>query len=64
MKKTGKHAKGMRRGPRIAPTRCNICSWFGKREVIKVKGHKCSEVAKKAVGAMNAMQLLRAVDKM
>ena len=60
---TGGSAKGMR-GPRIAPMRCNICSLFSKRKVIKVKGHKCSEEAKKAVGAMNKVQLSRAVVKM
>ena len=51
----------MRKGPRIALARCNICSWLRKRKVIKVRGHKCSEAAKKAVGAMNRMQLSRAV---
>ena len=61
--KTGRRAKGVRRGPRIAPRRYNICSLF-RRKIIKSKGHKCSGAAKKAVGAMNQMQLSREVDKM
>ena len=64
MKASGGSAKGVKRGPRIGPLRCNICSWFEERKVIKGKGHKCPAEAKKAVGAMTQMQLLSAVVKM
>ena len=68
VRKTGKGALGVKRGPRLTPPRCNICSWFERRKVIKDKGHKCPEEAKEALAGlekkMNTMQLERAVEKM
>ena len=63
---TGGAAKGVKRGARHTPRRCNICSWFEKRDVIKVKGHKSSEAAKEAVEkeGLTTKQLGRAVIKM
>ena len=53
-------------GTRLTPHRCNICSWFEKREVIKDKGHKCSGVAEEAVAkeGLTPAQFRRAVIKM
>ena len=66
VRKTGKGALGVKRGPRLTPRRCNICSWFERRKVIKDKGHKCSEAAKEALAKqkMNKAQLMRAVERM
>ena len=49
MKKTGGAALGVKKGPHLTPRRCNICSLFMKKEVIKGKGHKCPKAAMDAV---------------
>ena len=56
----------MKRESCLTPPRCNICSWLEKREVIKDKGHKCSEAAEEAVEkeGLTKAQLGRAVIKM
>ena len=66
VKKTGGAALGVKRGPQLTPPRCNICSLFMKKKVIKGKGHKCPEAAKEALAEkkLTQQQLARAVDKM
>ena len=68
VKKKGGAALGVKRGPQLTPRRCNICSWFERRKVIKDKGHKCPKAAKDALAGlekkMNGMQLARAVERM